>query len=182
MIRSAFFIVLFLAYLVIQQISETKQKFPRVMVSNPKPTAVFDEVKPLKLSRQEIECLSRNVFYEAGTENPVGKIAVAQVTLNRVKTGYWGRKICDVVYAPEQFSWTKDEERLYAKPNGKLWHETQIAVSTFLENGVRIKQLNRALFYHAEYVTPNWRDNNKRIGQIGTHVFYTGGKDSWLEL
>jgi hypothetical protein len=182
MTKSLMLFVGFIVYIILQQISEIKSHFVKPMVFNPRTVAIFEEVKPLKLSRREVDCLVRNVYYEAGTESPIGKIAVAQVTLNRVQTGYWGKHVCDVVYAPAQFSWTKDEDRLIERPNGKLWHETQIAVSTFLENGVRIKQLDRALFYHADYVHPFWRDNKKMIGQIGSHIFYWGGKDSWLEL
>jgi len=182
MSKSLVFFVVFIGYTIFQQINDVKSYFTKTIVFNLHSVTIFQEVKPLKLSRREVECLVRNVYYEAGTETPVGKIAVAQVTLNRVQTGYWGKHVCDVVYAPNQFSWTKDTDRINNNPNGKLWHEAQIAVSIFLENGVRIKQLDRALFYHADYVHPFWRDKNKMIGQIGTHVFYWGGKDSWIEL
>jgi spore germination cell wall hydrolase CwlJ-like protein len=57
-----------------------------------------------------------------------------------------------------------------------------MAVSTVIDNGVRIRQMNKALFYHADYVNPFWRDNKKMIGQIGSHIFYWGGKNSWIEL
>jgi spore germination cell wall hydrolase CwlJ-like protein len=142
---------------------------------------IFEQVKPVKLSKKELDCLARNVFYEAGTEEPVGKIAVAQITLNRAKLGYWGHHICEVVYAPKQFSWTRDN-RTHEEPKGRLWEETKLAVSTVIDNGMRIRQLQTALFYHADYVDPNWRDDNKRIAQFGSHIYYSGGKDSWLAL
>ena len=49
----------------------------------------------VKLSKQEFECMARNVYHEAGVENNAGKIAVAQVTLNRVKSKKWGKGVCD---------------------------------------------------------------------------------------
>lgn len=172
-------VVLVLLYFVFQQAHQFSQTFTIQTHATMEP--VFEQVKPVKLTKKELDCLARNVFYEAGTEEPVGKIAVAQTTLNRVKVGYWGHNICDVVYAPKQFSWTRDS-RAHEQPKGQLWEETKMAVSTVIDNGMRIKQLKTALFYHADYVDPKWRDNNKRIAQYGTHIFYTGGKDSWLAV
>jgi spore germination cell wall hydrolase CwlJ-like protein len=57
-----------------------------------------------------------------------------------------------------------------------------LAVSTVDDNGMRIRQLKTALFYHADYVDPKWRDNDKSVAQYGTHIFDSGGKDSWLAL
>lgn len=189
MTRSMMLFVGVIAYLAWGQVTALQQTFQKtlsypggLMQAKVGKVAIFEEVKPLKLNNREKECLARNVYYEAGTEKTLGKIAVAQVTLNRVQTGYWGHHICDVVYAPDQFSWTKDEDRVNAQPKGELWKESLIAVSTVIDNGVRIRQMKKALFYHADYVHPDWRDNNKMIGQIGTHIFYWGGKDSWLEL
>ena len=60
----------------------------------------------LRYSTAEEDCLARNIYHEAGVEPTVGKYAVAQVTLNRLKDGRWGRDICSVVYSKAQFSWT----------------------------------------------------------------------------
>lgn len=183
MTRSLLILTVFLTYLVIHQAEEIRRTIhlPGTFKVQPRQVAILEQVKPIKLDKKQQDCLARNVYYEAGTEEPLGKIAVAQITLNRVKTGYWGHHVCDVVYAPKQFSWTRDE-RAYIEPQGRLWQESKLAVSTVVDNGLRIKQLKKGLFYHADYVRPFWRDNTKRIGQIGSHIFYTGGKDSWLEL
>ena len=172
MTRSMTVFSLFLVYLLLHQLHQMSQTL--IVQTHATMEPVFEQVKPIKLSPKELDCLARNVYYEAGTEEPIGKIAVAQTTLNRVKLGYW-------VYAPKQFSWTRDV-RAYEKPKGLLWEEAKLAVSSVTDNGLRIRQLGKALFYHADYVNPDWRDDHKRIAQIGTHVFYTGGKGSWLEL
>ena len=182
MTKSMIFFVGFVGYLILQHIDEVKSQFTKPLGFNPHAVAVFEEVRPLKLNNREKECLARNVYYEAGTEEILGKIAVAQVTLNRVQTGYWGDHVCDVVYAPEQFSWTKYNDKVNTRPTGHLWKESLLAVSTVVDNGVRIRQMNKALFYHADYVRPFWRDNKKMIGQIGSHIFYRGDKNSWIEL
>ena len=51
------------------------------------------------LSDQDVECMARNIFYEAGGESTEGKIAVGVVTLNRAQDGRFGKTVCDVVKA-----------------------------------------------------------------------------------
>lgn len=133
-------------------------------------------------SRRDVDCLARNIYYEAGVEDQVGKIAVAQVTLNRVKSGYWGKNICKVVYADKQFSWTAVKRRAWIQPKGASWEESKLIADRVLSYGVRIKPLRKALFYHADYVRPDWRDKNKRITKIGQHIFYTQAKGSTIKL
>mgnify|MGYP003343214093 FL=1 len=65
---------------------------------------------------RQLACLTKNIYHEAGFEPFEGKVAVAQVTLNRVADGKFGRDVCDVVYSKNviyqkvicQFSWTCD--------------------------------------------------------------------------
>ena len=136
----------------------------------------------VKYSDKDIECLARNVYYEAGIESTAGKYAVAQVTLNRVKTGYWGKSICKVVYAKEQFSWTRVPKRAWIRLKGRAWEDSRAVAESILAQGVQVKKLKTALFYHADYVKPNWRDNDKRVAKIGQHIFYTQAKGSTLKL
>lgn len=51
------------------------------------------------LSDRDVECMARNIFYEAGGESREGKIAVAQVTLNRAQDPRFGQSVCEVVRA-----------------------------------------------------------------------------------
>ena len=51
------------------------------------------------LSDKDIECMAKNIFYEAGSEPTEGKIAVGIVTLNRTQDGRFGKSVCDVVKA-----------------------------------------------------------------------------------
>lgn len=128
----------------------------------------------IRYSQKEFECLTRNIFFEAGVEDTLGKIAVAHVTLNRLQTGKWGNNICNVVYSKAQFSWTKVEKRAWIKLKGRNWEESKHVARKVLDFGYRVKPLNKALFYHADYVDPYWRDRSKKVAQIGRHIFYTG--------
>jgi spore germination cell wall hydrolase CwlJ-like protein len=136
----------------------------------------------IKYSKQEFDCLARNIYYEAGVEDRVGKIAVAQVTLNRLRTGYWGSNICKVVYAPAQFSWTRIKRRAWMPNVGPSWEESKQVALEVLQHGTRIATLKTSLFYHADYVSPYWRDGSKLVAHIGQHIFYTQAKGGTLKL
>ena len=135
----------------------------------------------IKYNKNDVECLARNIYYEAGIEDIKGKIAVGNITVNRVKTKYWGTHICDVVYAKDQFSWTKDKKLAWVALKGRAWADSKAAAEAVL-NGLKVKQLDSALFYHADYVKPAWRDNSKRVLKVGKHIFYTQAKGSNLTL
>ena len=142
------------------------------------------ESKPVAIhyTKNDVECLARNIYYEAGIEPMTGKIAVGNITINRVRTKYWGSHICDVVYSPEQFSWTKEKKRAWIQLKGQAWADSQAAAEAVLKGGIRVKQLNSALFYHADYVSPTWRDNSKKVLKVGHHIFYTQAKDTNIKL
>ncbi len=135
----------------------------------------------IKYNKNDVECLARNIYWEAGVEDMTGKIAVGNVTINRVKTRYWGRNICEVVYSPAQFSWTKERKRGWIALKGQAWADSKAAAEAVLD-GLKVKQLDSALYYHADYVQPNWRDSSKRVLKVGKHIFYTQAKGSNLTL
>lgn len=129
----------------------------------------------------DVDCLARNIYYEAGIEPAEGKYAVAQVTLNRLKTGYWGKSVCKVVYARAQFSWTL-KKRL-ERPEGIFWEESQAIARNVLKRGVRVKPLKKSLMYHADYIkAPKWADQKQRITKIGQHIFYEQAKGQTLKV
>lgn len=136
--------------------------------------AIVDTNERIKYTPQDVECLTKNIYYEAGVENKQGKYAVANVTVNRLKSGQWGNNVCKVVYAKKQFSWTLQKK--LPKPHPKLWAESkEVAVEVL--NGTRVKGLDRSMFYHADYIkTPKWADRNHYVGQIGQHKFYNRAK------
>ena len=46
---------------------------------------------------QQIECMAKNIYYEAGSEPYEGKLAVAQVTMNRTRNPSFPKSVCEVV-------------------------------------------------------------------------------------
>lgn len=129
---------------------------------------------------KEMDCLAKNIYYEAGSESFEGKMAVAQVTINRVNSGKYPSSICGVVYQKDkikgrticQFSWTCN--KLTTPKNSYMWQESQYVAQKALTEPiahVRILQVN-AMFYHASYVHPKW-DKKGAVMKIGNHIFYT---------
>ena len=124
-------------------------------------------------TRAEEECLAKNIYYEAGVEPVIGKFAVAQVTLNRLREGRWGKDLCRVVYAPSQFSWTMYKKQRYAQPKGPLWDQSREVARSVLAKGYRVKGLEDSTYYHADYIKPPlWVKSVAKIQQIGQHIFY----------
>ena len=126
------------------------------------------------LSQKDFDCLAKNIYHEAGVEDRAGKVAVAQVTMNRVKEGTWGNSVCKVVHAKSQFSWTLNKKKLAEKPKGELWDQS-LAVAREFATGVRVKGLENSQYYHAEYIRdPKWAKAKQVAKQIGQHIFYKG--------
>ena len=156
-----------------------RQEF-RMNVLEEKIDDIIQVREHIKYTKTDLDCLTRNIYYEAGVEDHRGKFAVAHVTINRLKTGYWGDTICRVVYAPKQFSWTL--ARMLPKPNPALWAESESVARKALE-GHRVRGLTQSLFYHATYIkNPHWADPKHEAGQIGSHVFYNRAKGSTLKI
>lgn len=127
---------------------------------------------------RQIKCLARNIYHEAGSEPFEGKVAVAQVTLNRVESGKFPSDICAVIHQKTnvlgnivcQFSWYCMNPSQLALINPQRYQESEAVAKKVLLEGFRLDGLKDALFYHADYVNPQW--NLKKITKIGRHIFY----------
>lgn len=135
---------------------------------------IFFKSSMVDLSEKEYNCLVTNVYHEARGEPMTGKIAVAQITINRLESGRWGNDICKVIYAKHQFSWTSRKK--LPVPTGTALEESKTAVEHVLL-GNRISKLHDSLFYHATWIDkPNWTSVMKEKKTIGQHVFYASLK------
>lgn len=136
--------------------------------------------RQVKYSTHDVDCMAKNIYYEAGVESKVGKYAVGHITMNRLDTGYWGKTVCDVVYSKDQFSWTRIKK--LPKPDPAGWAEAQ-SIAWDVIHGYQVKSLTKSLFYHADYIKdPHWADKTQKVAQIGRHIFYNKAKNSRLEL
>lgn len=124
----------------------------------------------------DVFCLAKNIFHEAGVEDQLGKYAVAQVTLNRMKNPKYPKTVCEVVMDPFQFSWANDRKIRWTRPKGSSWNESVKIAENVLIKGYRVKGLEKANYYHADYVNPRWKKPEAKIAKVGTHIFYASAR------
>ena len=126
---------------------------------------------------REIACLARAIYYEARGEGYDGKVAVAQVVLNRARSQKWPPTICGVVHQGEargekcQFSYVCFDH--LSQPSGELWDEAQTIAELATTGRVYLRELEHATHYHTMAVKPVWRESLRTIATIGAHIFYT---------
>lgn len=128
------------------------------------------------LAVADYDCLSKAVYYEAGHERTEGKIAVAEVILNRVADHRYPNSVCDVVFQGAtrttgcQFTFTCDGA-LGRKPDEEKWEAAQEVAAHVLMD-LHEPRTRSATHYHATYVDPIWNVGLVRTNKIGAHIFY----------
>ena len=161
----------------VQNVTQTKMQKLREgqMLSSP-------DIVSIKTRERQLECLAMNIYREAGHENFEGKVAVAQVTMNRAAHPSFPKDVCAVVFQKSvvidrvicQFSWYCDTAHKARPVNPKAYDESMAVAKKVLLEGFRLDVMKEALYYHANYVNPQW--NLEKIGTIGNHIFYRGKK------
>ena len=127
---------------------------------------------------KQLDCLAKNIYHEAKGEPFEGKVAVAQVTINRATSGQFPSDICKVVYQKNvvyekvlcQFSWYCDQATVAKPKNTAAYKECQIVARQVLLEEFRLPSLNKALYFHATHINPGWK--KEKVATIGNHVFY----------
>ena len=141
-------------------------------------TKVIVEQQVSEDFNKQLKCLADNVYFEAATESYEGKLAVAQVTINRANNPKFPSTVCEVVYQRTyvnkllvcQFSWTCMKNML-VRDKYSYEESEMVARKALTEPDVHdtIARTN-ALYYHNTQVDPGW--NLQRVTQIGHHIFY----------
>ncbi len=131
----------------------------------------------VKDSGRQMRCLAEAIYFESRSEPEAGQAAVAQVVLNRVRSGIYPTTVCGVVYQDRnrpfacQFSFACEGKSLRIEEPGPWAVATRIA-----EEVVSGKNYNpavaEAVNYHAYYVSPFWAGYLRRVDRIGAHIFY----------
>jgi spore germination cell wall hydrolase CwlJ-like protein len=127
---------------------------------------------------RQLKCMTQNIYWEAASEPFEGKVAVAQVTMNRVADGRFASDVCGVVYQKNvfydrvvcQFSWYCEGTHRVRPVHPGLWQESEEVAKKVLLEGFRLPSMKQALYYHADYVNPQW--GKPKIDKIGRHIFY----------
>jgi len=133
-------------------------------------------IDPKDGARQQ-RCLAEAIYFEARSEPEEGQAAVAQVVLNRVRSGLYPANVCAVVYQDRnrpfacQFSFACEGRSLRVTEPGPWSVATRIAEEV-TDGKIYNAKVGSALNYHANYVMPYWASALKRVDRIGHHIFY----------
>ena len=162
---------------------------PLQMTTDGKTTVV-----PL-VNSEELECMTKNIYFEAAVESTAGKLAVAQVTMNRVKSDYYPNTVCKVITQGKhykngfpvrdrcQFSWYCDGKHDEPSTRGSMWYESQ-EIAEYVLTTPDLKDItDGATHYHADYISsPRWAEPRRRTVEIDTHIFYNKARKSQIRL
>lgn len=122
-------------------------------------------------------CLADAVYFESRGEPLRGQIAVAQVVMNRVFSGYYPGDVCGVVYQNAhrhlscQFTFACDgiKDKI-TEPDA--WERAQRIATETLDGQHWLPDVGKATHYHAYWVHPWWVRTMNKLDKIGVHTFY----------
>ncbi len=135
---------------------------------------------------EDIFCMAKNIYFEAGNQPIAGKIAVAQVVQNRVKNRDYPNTICGVVYQARwkenwkgnmypvrnmcQFSWFCDGKS--DEPEDSVTWDIALMTARAVHWGEYGDITEGATHYHNDSVHPYWADSLNETVVINNHIFY----------
>ncbi len=117
---------------------------------------------------EELQCMAGAIYFEAKGEPLSGQLAVAEVILNRSKSGRFPKTVCSVVKQPGQFSFVRGGR----VPTIAQDKQYRIALA-----GARValadtwdSPASGAMYFHARGAAASW--HREQVAAIGNHVFF----------
>jgi len=164
--------------LLIVKAADVAAQTTAVASSNSPGAKLYASLIDPKDSVRQMRCLAEAVYFESRSEPEAGQAAVAQVVLNRVRSGIFPTDVCGVVYQDAnrpfacQFSFACEGKSLRIEEPAAWAAATRIASE--VASGANFNpRLAEALNYHAAYVYPFWAPTLRRVDKIGMHIFYS---------
>src|SRR5262249_16928764 len=124
------------------------------------------------------KCLADAVYFEARGEPLRGQMAVAQVIINRVFSGYYPNNVCGVVYQNAnrhlrcQFTFACERKDLNKVDELDMWEQAKTISRDMLDGKIWLTEVGHATHYHAYWVHPSWVHEMKKMYRLGVHTFY----------
>jgi spore germination cell wall hydrolase CwlJ-like protein len=145
--------------------------------SDPGAREIYTElIAPANMAREQ-RCLAEAIYFEARSESDEGRAAVAQVVLNRVKSGLYPDSVCGTVYQNRnrylacQFTFACEGKSLrITEP--EPWRAAVRIAREVYDGTTYLAEVGASTHYHADYVKPYWARKLKKMDVIGRHVFY----------
>ncbi len=163
------------------QIAAAPVSLPRLPglpgLPTPEPRPSYADLFAGTDAEREQRCLAEVVYFEARSEPEEGRAAVAQVVLNRARSGLYPASVCGVVYQNRnrhlacQFTFACEGKALrITEPDA--WEAAKRIARDVREGRTYLADVGGSTHYHADYVTPYWARRLKRMDVIGRHIFY----------
>jgi N-acetylmuramoyl-L-alanine amidase len=132
-------------------------------------SALVEEHSGTKTADSEMECLAGAIYFESKGEPLAGQLAVAEVVINRAKSGRYPASLCGVVKQRGQFSFIRAGRFPAFSRDNAHWRKA-VAIAHIAMKDLADSPAAKALAFHATRVSPGWR--MKRVARVGNHVFY----------
>ena len=137
----------------------------------------------IKAANAERDCLATAIYHEARGETAEGQLAVANVIVNRARSGQFPDSLCGVIYQNAnkglyrcQFTFACDGKHR-ATSERRAWAASQdLARDVYAEfaQGKKIGVVpDSTLYYHTTAVAPSWSHTFNRVAVVDSHIFYS---------
>ncbi|MCM1497303.1 MAG: cell wall hydrolase [Clostridium sp.] len=119
---------------------------------------------------EDIDILANNLYFEARNSSVEDRIAIAVTVLNRVDSKEYPNSIEEVIFQPNQFSWTS--EYLYPAMN-KEWKKCRVIAEMVYNNPDAFRSKDICFHYvsRLDYPKGHWTHNMSHKTKIGKHWF-----------
>jgi N-acetylmuramoyl-L-alanine amidase len=116
----------------------------------------------------DMRCLAGAIYFESKGEPLAGQLAVADVILNRTKSGRFPKSVCSVITQRGQFSFVRGGQVPDIADGNQ--YRTALAVAQIALNDGWQSPAPKALYFHARSTSTGW--NREQVASIGNHIFY----------
>ena len=116
----------------------------------------------------DLQCMAGAIYFEAKGEPLSGQLAVAEVILNRSKSGRFPKSVCSGIPQRGQFSFVRTGHVPTVPANRQ--YRTAVAVARVALADSWDSPASDAMYFHARHAAPGW--HREQVASIGNHVFY----------
>jgi len=195
-----FFILGVVAFTHLNKTPVTAQESVAIKEIMPQESVVIQPTIP-DVDLDQMHCLAKNIYFEARGESTQGKIAVANVTINRVNNRRFPNTVCDVVYQAVHSTWWKenhnrlvpvrrmcqfswycdgrsdaimltDNQGRTIRANMDAWVESIGIARSALEGNLTDVTQGATHYFNPSLADPNWQYAFTKVAVIDNHAFF----------
>lgn len=125
-----------------------------------------------RTDQDQMLCMALNIYHEIRGGSTRHQWAVGFVTINRTKrSAFKARSVCQVVWAPGQFSWTRWSMRAQLPREKAAWVECQRKAALLLAGEKMNDPTNGSTHFYQARLNPGWAQRLVSRIRIESHMF-----------